>query len=82
MRCTLAVDSEAWMLSVEDQGTGLPAARQRPPFTPLAPGRGGGLGLGLALSRLLAEQNGWELSLRPGAARGLRASVRLVEGRR
>jgi signal transduction histidine kinase len=75
VQCRLRITSEVWTLEVQDDGPGLSDQRKLQPFAPFAPGRSGGLGLGLALSRLLAEQNGWTLSLCAANPRGLYARL-------
>ena len=51
------------VLTVEDEGTGIPDAMRPQLFKPGRSGRPGGSGLGLAISRLLARQIGAELAL-------------------
>lgn len=65
-------------ISVSDNGLGIPEAeipRLFQPFEKRGPGQG--VGLGLALCRLLAEQNGWMLTLSNRTTGGLRACIRI-----
>jgi two-component system sensor kinase FixL len=50
------------ILSVEDSGPGIPAEVSREIFEPFVTTRPGGMGLGLAISRTLAQARGGELS--------------------
>ena len=62
--------------SVADSGPGIPEAdipRLFHPFEKRASSQG--VGLGLALSRLMAEQNGWTLTLKNRDAGGLQANI-------
>lgn len=83
---TVAVSSEGGdaLLSVEDDGAGIPAERLSSifePFIQLAESRDrsrGGMGLGLALVRQLAELHGGSVDVASdGPARGSRFTVRL-----
>jgi signal transduction histidine kinase len=53
----------AAVLTVRDEGTGIPEAVQKHLFKPGRSGRPGGSGLGLAISQLMARQIGAELVL-------------------
>jgi signal transduction histidine kinase len=53
----------ATVLTVRDEGTGIPEAVQKHLFKPGRSGRPGGSGLGLAISQLMARQIGAELVL-------------------
>lgn len=62
--------------TVSDNGPGIPEAdipRLFHPFEKRAASQG--VGLGLALSRLMAEQNGWTLTLKNRDAGGLQANI-------
>ncbi|HEY0095597.1 MAG TPA: ATP-binding protein, partial [Archangium sp.] len=65
---------EAWRLSVEDSGAGLPpevlARAGEPFFTTKAPGEG--MGLGLFLTRAMLEGLGGQLSLQSTPGQGTR----------
>ncbi|MBL6749343.1 MAG: HAMP domain-containing histidine kinase [Nevskia sp.] len=64
-------------LTVEDSGAGIPAAELPHLFEPHFRGSGGGTGIGLYVARTLALRQGWELSLRNGAAGGGCAELRM-----
>jgi two-component system sensor histidine kinase RegB len=72
VRLRLAREAEAWRLSVEDAGAGMPAevlARAGEPFfTTKAPGEG--MGLGLFLTRAVLDQLGGRLVLDSTPGRG------------
>ena len=84
VRVSVAREGSSAVLRVEDDGPGIPPgeiARMLEPFTRLEASRNsstGGAGLGLTLSRAIAEQHGGTLELanRAGGA-GLVATVRL-----
>ena len=64
------------ILTVSDSGPGIAEADINRLFSPFEKRSASpGVGLGLALSRLMAEQNGWELTLKNRATGGLQASV-------
>ena len=60
---TLADPGWATVLTVGDEGEGIPEAIQKHLFRPGRSGRAGGSGLGLAISRLMARQIGAEMVL-------------------
>jgi signal transduction histidine kinase len=64
--CT--VDAEHVRLHVQDDGPGVPADLRAKIFEPLFTTKARGIGLGLAVSRSLAESNGGALTLDDGAA--------------
>lgn len=66
--CTGIEDAEGWRIVVQDRGPGLGAG---------SPAGRGGLGIGLAISRLLAEQNGWSLSIADADSGGVEAQLRM-----
>jgi PAS domain S-box-containing protein len=74
---------QAWAFTVADNGIGISAEdlpRVMEPFTQLANERnraGGGTGLGLPLSRKLAELHGGSLQIESEPGRGTRVTVRL-----
>jgi two-component system osmolarity sensor histidine kinase EnvZ len=80
---SVALAPDALRIVVEDDGPGIPAARREEamrPFTRLDDARnqnlGGGVGLGLAISRDAARRNGGDLSLGHSARLGgLRAEI-------
>jgi two-component system osmolarity sensor histidine kinase EnvZ len=88
-RAEVSVTSEAGhlVIAVEDDGPGIPAERREEavrPFTRLDPARnqdrGGGVGLGLAITADIARSHGGELRLTEGRRlKGLRAELHLAQ---
>ena len=83
------VDSEAWRLSVADHGPGVAPehlGRLTEPFYRADPSRqraSGGVGLGLYLSRVIAEAHGGRLAVTSETGKGTRVQVEIpisVEG--
>jgi signal transduction histidine kinase len=68
VRVTAARQGEDLLLEVKDQGPGFPASV--PPFAPCRSTKEGGCGIGLAVSRQLANHLGAELRLRESTNRG------------
>jgi len=64
-RVSVSLADAGWaaVLTVSDEGCGIPESVQKQLFKPGRTGRPGGSGLGLAISRLLARQIGAELVL-------------------
>jgi signal transduction histidine kinase len=60
---SLAREGARTVLTVEDEGSGIPDSVRAHLFSPGRSGRSGGSGLGLAISHLLARQIGAELAL-------------------
>ena len=63
-------DTGAAIFEVRDQGPGLPAALAARLFTPVTSGKKGGGGIGLAISKQLAQSLGAELELAASGADG------------
>lgn len=63
VRLQSRVVGETWRLSVEDEGPGVDPALRPRLFEPFVSGKAKGLGVGLYLSRRLAEANGAALEL-------------------
>lgn len=73
--------AEHWVvLDVEDTGVGIPTDQQEKVFEPLFTTRARGIGLGLAVSRGLAQANGGSLTLVSKIGRGTTFSLRLPTG--
>lgn len=85
-RITVSVASSGGnvLLSVDDDGPGLPPELLPRLFTPFATGRGreGGVGLGLYLCRDIARRHGGELSAERSALGGARFTLRLPSAER
>ncbi|MBY0362997.1 MAG: PAS domain-containing protein [Phreatobacter sp.] len=73
---TRRVDAQVH-LSIRDSGPGFPAAVMADLFAPLQTSKPGGIGLGLVLSRSIAEQLGGSISVEPGGG-GMGATVSVV----
>ncbi|MDY0003460.1 MAG: ATP-binding protein, partial [Polyangia bacterium] len=68
-------------ITVLDAGPGLPEGLGEDIFKPFVTTRAGGTGLGLAVSRRIAEEHGGELTASPGEERGAMFRLRLPIGR-
>lgn len=62
---TATARDEDLLLAVHDSGPGLPKELEERIFEPLVTGREGGVGLGLALCRRIAEKHGGQISAGP-----------------
>jgi two-component system sensor kinase FixL len=73
-----SVDDRHALLSIEDNGPGIPADKVDDLFQAFKTGKRSGMGLGLAISRTIVQSHRGELLLDPGGAgRGARFVVRL-----
>jgi two-component system osmolarity sensor histidine kinase EnvZ len=71
-------ETGAWaMVTVDDDGPGLPAEQREEAFRPFATFSAGGTGLGLAIARDIARAHGGDIVLEDSPLGGLRARVRL-----
>lgn len=77
VRCAGAADGRAVVLSVEDNGAGVPDRAIPGLFEPLVTTKPSGLGLGLATARSLIENQGGAISYRRSALGGACFDVRL-----
>ncbi|WP_431281579.1 ATP-binding protein [Humitalea sp. 24SJ18S-53] len=68
----------AWaVVTVDDDGPGIPEAQREEAFKPFAAFSAGGTGLGLAIARDIARAHGGDVVLEDAPLGGLRARVRL-----
>jgi two-component system osmolarity sensor histidine kinase EnvZ len=65
------------LVTVDDDGPGIPAARRESVFRPFESGSEGGTGLGLTIARDIVRAHGGEISLEDSPLGGLRARIRL-----
>lgn len=65
------------VVTVDDDGPGIPAAAREDAFRPFTSGAPGGTGLGLAIARDIARAHGGEIQLMEGPLGGLRARLRV-----
>jgi two-component system sensor kinase FixL len=73
-----SIDDRHVLLSIEDNGPGIPADKVDDLFQAFKTGKRSGMGLGLAISRTIVQSHGGELLLNPGGnGRGARFVVRL-----
>lgn len=73
VRLKLSISPEGYEFRVSDNGVGLPAGEQQQVFELFyraAPARAAGLGVGLAVVKLLVEQSGGTLTADSGAGQG------------
>ncbi len=74
--------SAAVVISVADTGEGIPAERRERLFEPLFSTKAEGVGLGLALARMLVEAHGGVIEVESEVGRGSTFTVRLPGGGR
>jgi two-component system osmolarity sensor histidine kinase EnvZ len=65
------------MVTVDDDGPGIPPDRRESVFRPFESGAGGGTGLGLTIARDIVRAHGGDIVLEDSPMGGLRARVRL-----
>lgn len=65
------------LLSVEDDGPGVPEDRRESIFKPFVTTKSGGTGLGLAICRKIVEEHGGMIRVEPGISGGARFVIRL-----
>jgi two-component system osmolarity sensor histidine kinase EnvZ len=65
------------LVTVDDDGPGIPAERRESVFRPFESGAAGGTGLGLTIARDIVRAHGGEILLEDSPLGGLRARVRL-----
>ncbi len=71
-------ESGAWaVVTVDDDGPGIPEEQREEAFRPFATFSAGGTGLGLAIARDIARAHGGDIELEDSPLGGLRARVRL-----
>ncbi len=71
-------EAGAWaVVTVDDDGPGIPAEQREEAFRPFATFSAGGTGLGLAIARDIARAHGGDIELEDSPLGGLRARVRL-----
>lgn len=63
---TIGIDNERAAIAVSDNGTGVPPEVVADLFTPFATSKRSGLGLGLAISKTIAEAHGGDIHVEPG----------------
>jgi len=81
IKVSASEDSEAWWITVEDTGPGMPARAKEHLFTPFQGGaRKGGSGLGLAISAELVRGHGGTLELKRTGASGTKFEICLPKG--
>lgn len=75
VRVAVAAHGAGAVVSVEDNGPGIPEAVRRRLFEPFHTTKASGTGLGLSITRKLAEALGGRLELHAAAPRGTRAEL-------
>jgi len=63
---TIGIAADKATIAVTDNGTGVPPEAVADLFTPFATSKRSGLGLGLAISRTIAEAHGGDIHVEPG----------------
>jgi len=75
-----ARSGEAVVLSVEDDGPGVPEDRREAIFKPFVTTKPGGTGLGLAICRKIVEEHEGRMGIESGSSGGARFVIRLKAG--
>ena len=65
------------LVTVDDDGPGIPADKRESVFRPFESGSSGGTGLGLTIARDIVRAHGGEIVLEDSPLGGLRARIRL-----
>jgi two-component system osmolarity sensor histidine kinase EnvZ len=65
------------LVTVDDDGPGIPADQRESVFRPFESGSSGGTGLGLTIARDIVRAHGGEILLEDSPMGGLRARIRL-----
>jgi two-component system osmolarity sensor histidine kinase EnvZ len=65
------------LITVDDDGVGIPPERRESVFRPFESGASGGTGLGLTIARDIIRAHGGDISLEDSPLGGLRARIRL-----
>jgi two-component system, OmpR family, osmolarity sensor histidine kinase EnvZ len=72
-----ATQGRSVLVTVDDDGPGIPANRRESVFRPFESGSTGGTGLGLTIARDIVRAHGGEIVLEDSPLGGLRARIRL-----
>jgi two-component system osmolarity sensor histidine kinase EnvZ len=72
-----AAQERSVLVTVDDDGPGIPADRRESVFRPFESGAAGGTGLGLSIARDIVRAHGGEIVLEDSPLGGLRARIRL-----
>ena len=72
-----ATQGRSVMVTVDDDGPGIPADRRESVFRPFESSSAGGTGLGLTIARDIVRAHGGEIELEDSPLGGLRARIRL-----
>ena len=73
----LRLNERSVLVTVDDDGPGIPEAQREDMFRPFASGAAGGTGLGLTIARDIVRAHGGDIVLEDSPLGGLRARVRL-----
>ena len=71
-------EGESVVISIEDDGPGIPAPDRSRVFEPFFSTKSEGAGLGLPIVRRLVDQNGGRITLEEGPLKGCRFTIRLA----
>ena len=70
-------DPRSVIVTVDDNGPGIPPGRRESVFRPFESGAVGGTGLGLTIARDIVRAHGGDIALENSPLGGLRARIRL-----
>ena len=77
VRVTLENDDDAVLITVADEGKGIPAENLPNIFRPFFTTKGHGTGLGLSLARRIVEAHGGQIEVASAVGKGSRFTIRL-----